>query len=374
VLRAEGGGRGRFGFHPVMLAFLRERTPEAVRADAARAHRTFYAALVEHAVGRLERERPAVVERLEADLTDVVAAAQSFLDAGEPARAISMLRVLIDDVDYFQARGAGGELIVLARSVALAAESIGDLDAAERLWTKVANAVRSLHGAPEEAARLYARALDLAERAGDVARQVMLHAILGAVLDERAPDAADRHMSTAQALAEASGDDLLTCEVLQRWGFVAARRKEWGRVRTLTERSVATAERLLATQSTPSPRVASLLFFSLHNLGAAVYEEGAMAASLPIRTRALEFARERSNDLWAAYALDELAGLLHDLGRTPEALEHAAQALHLYERLGAVDDQRVLADEVAAWTVAVAHAPEAGATKAVPTGGATLET
>lgn len=367
VLRTEGGSRGRFGFHPVMRAFLRERTPDDARADAARANRTFYAGLVDASVGRLERERAEVIERLDADLPDVIGAIQSFLDVGEPARAVATMRALVDDIDFFQARGAGGELIVLARQVAIEAEAMGDLAAAERLWTKAANAVRSLHGAPDEAARLYMRALDLAEHVGDVARQVMLHAILGAVLDERSPEAADRHMASAQALAQASGDELLTCEVLQRWGYVAARRKEWGRAREFGERAVETAERLLATHSTPSPRVASLLFFSLHNLGAAVYEEGAMAASLPIRMRALEVARERSNDLWTAYALDELAGLLHDLGRSPEALEHAAQALRLYEQLGAVDDHRVLAGEVAAWTSAMISETEAGAAARVAT-------
>jgi tetratricopeptide (TPR) repeat protein len=327
VVRSEGSGRGRFGFHPVMLAFVRERGGAAEREAAEAAHRSFFAERLALDGKRVATEPREVLDRLASELPDVMHAVRGHLATGDVARAIDMMLALVVDADFLQARGGGPELIALARTAAAAAEARGDLGAAEPLWTKVANAVRVLLDDPVEAAGLYGRALELAERGDDVPRQVMLHAILGAVLDARSPDAAEAHMAAARDLADAADDDLLRCEVLHRWGYVACVRRDWARARVLNAEAVEIADRLWSAGGVPSARVPSLLFHSLHNLGVAEEGLGDVAASVPHRARALEVAIARGQSLWIANARHDLAIAHRALDDLDAARRHATEAL-----------------------------------------------
>jgi tetratricopeptide (TPR) repeat protein len=302
LLRSEGSGRGRFGFHPVMLAFL----------------------------------------------PDVMHAVRAWFAAGDDARAIDMMRALVVDAEFLVARGGGVELIALARQAALAAEARGDLHAAEPLWTKVANAVRLLQDDLFEAVACYARALELAERSGEVGRQVMLHAILGAILDAQLPDVAEAHMTKAGDLAEAADDDLLRCEVLHRRGYVASAREDWPRARTLNAQAIEVADRLWAAGAHPG-RVPSLLFFSLHNLGVAEEGLGDVAASIPHRTRALEVATARGQSLWIANARHDLAIAYRALDDRDAARRHAEEALRLYDLQGAAMNRARVQEMLRSW-------------------------
>jgi tetratricopeptide (TPR) repeat protein len=349
VVRSEGSGRGRFGFHPVMLAFVRERSGTAEREAAEAAHRSFFAERVAGDGKRVATEPREVLDRLAAELPDVMHAVRGHLSEGEAARAIDMMLALVVDADFLQARGGGPELIALARAAAAAAEARGDLGAAEPLWTKVANAVRVLLDDPVEAAGLYGRALELAERGGDVARQVMLHAILGAVLDARSPDAAEAHMAAARELADAADDDLLRCEVLHRWGYVACVRRDWAQARALNAEAVEIADRLWSASDVPSARVPSLLFHSLHNLGVAEEGLGDVAASVPHRARALEVAIARGQSLWIANARHDLAIAYRALDDLDAARRHATEALRLYELQGAARNRAAVEGLLREW-------------------------
>jgi tetratricopeptide (TPR) repeat protein len=348
VLRSDGGGRGRFGFHPVMLAFLRERCGAAERAAAEEAHRTFFAERLAADGPRAASEPREVLDRLTADLPDVMHAVRAWFAAGDDARAIDMMRALVVDAEFLVARGGGVELIALARQAALAAEARGDLHAAEPLWTKVANAVRLLQDDLFEAVACYARALELAERSGEVGRQVMLHAILGAILDAQLPDVAEAHMTKAGDLAEAADDDLLRCEVLHRRGYVASAREDWPRARTLNAQAIEVADRLWAAGAHPG-RVPSLLFFSLHNLGVAEEGLGDVAASIPHRTRALEVATARGQSLWIANARHDLAIAYRALDDRDAARRHAEEALRLYDLQGAAMNRARVQEMLRSW-------------------------
>jgi predicted ATPase len=340
MLRSEGSHRGRFGFHPVMQAFLRERADRGAVDMAAEAHRQFFARWLETSAERVASEPREVLERLQADLPDVLHAVRSWLDAGRVTAATAMMRALVVDADYLQARGGGHELIALTREVAQAAERNGQLTVAERLWTKVANAVRTLLSDVDEAARLYEHALDLAYENGDVRRRVMLHAILGAVLDERSPDAATEHLTAARSLAEAADDDLLRCEVLQRCGYAASRRKDWQQARDLNAEAVELAERAYLTGRGGIGRATSLLYFSLLNLGTAEDELGLAASSIPYRQRALQVALDKGQSAWAGYAHYNLAHGYFGIGDTERAKRHADQAIEIFTQGGLDEDRR----------------------------------
>ena len=177
----------------------------------------------------------------------------------------------------------------------------------------------------------------------------MLHAILGAVLHERAPEAAEAHLATARRLAEEADDDLMRCEVLQRGAYVASRRRDWHHARDLNAEAVAIAERLMASEGADQSRVTSLLFYCLLNRGTAEDELGGVAASVTYRRRALEVAEATGHDLWAAYACHDLALALHALEETDEARRYAAEALRLYDLQGAAGDRAAVAGLLSAW-------------------------
>lgn len=348
VLRSEGSSRGRFGLHPVMAAYLRERSDDATTSSASAAHRHFFEGLLQRSVERVHDEPNEVLERLRADLPDIVHAIVASLETNESQRAIGMMHALVVDADYLQARGGGTWLIDLTRRVAHAAEAADRLEVAERLWVKAANAVRSVTNDMDETVRVYRHALGLAERTGNVARQVMLHAILGAALNASAPADADLHLTAARALAETADDDAMRCEFLQRAAYVAATRNDHTAARDLNEEAVAIAERLLRSGVGDRARATSLLFYSLFNLGAALDELGDVAASVPFRLRALEVAKTRGQQLWTAHAHQDLAIAHQALGNLDEAVEHATEACRIYGHQSATANlertQRLLAN------------------------------
>jgi len=354
VLRSEGSSRGRFGLHPVMVAFLRERTDEATASSATAAHRRFFEGLLETSVERVHDEPNEVLDRIRADISDIVHAILGSLEAHETERAIGMTHALVVDADYFQARGGGTWLIDLTRRVAQAAEAADRLEEAERLWVKAANAVRTLLSELDEAARLYGHALDIAVKLGDVHRQVMLHAILGALLDDRAPDVAAKHLSAARMLAETAGDDILRCEVLQRMGYVASIQKNWQQARDLNAEAVELAERAVVAGTGDTVRATSLLYCSLLNLGGAEDELGRPADSIPYRLRALEVALEKGQSAWAGYAHYNLAHGYFGIGDIEQAIRHARSASDIYQRAGLEEDrfgaERLLSEVMAAET------------------------
>ena len=88
VVRSDGTGRGRFGFHPLMRAFLRERADGPVAAEAQGAHRRVLRVAAGDGGERVADEPHEVLDRLEADLPDVLHAIETTLAAGQtPTRS-----------------------------------------------------------------------------------------------------------------------------------------------------------------------------------------------------------------------------------------------------------------------------------------------
>ena len=370
LVRSSGGGRGRFTLHPVMQAFVRANTPDALRERALLAHRGFYADLLRHSVAAAAGESVAVLDRLELDLPDVMQAARETLVSDAPLDGVAMLQALVVDLDILQARPTGRELITLIEQAAAVAEHHGAVRQAERLLVKLANAHRLLFDDVTRALALYERALALSEAGGDVHGQVMLQAILGAVGHAQDPEGARAHLDRARSLAEASGDDLLMCEVLQRQGYVATKSGAWPEAKTLNEHAIALARRLLAQAEGETSRVASLLFYSLCNLGAALDELGDIEASLLVRAEALAFAEGRGQRLWAGHAHQEIASGLADLGRLDEARPHASSAWQIYCAIGSLLDKRSLREQALGWGIVIQEDPAQAAGDSRPDHGA----
>jgi predicted ATPase len=354
LLRSQAGGRGRFALHPLVRSYARERTTQDEATEVGLRHREFFARLLATTKRRMEREAGAVVERLSADLPNIVQAARNAFDAGATQTGISMMIAVVADADLLQARGPNTEVAELAERAALEAERLGDWAAAERLVTKLANAQRLVDGGAVKSVPLYRRALSLAQRGSDTARQAMLHAILGAMLSDLGDNAAEADLVAAQRIAADANDDLAQCEVLGRLAYVAGRRRDWVRARQLAIEAVIVAERLSMADHGQRSRAPSLLFFSLTNLGTFEDELGDVEASLGPRLRALDVAITYGQRRWEAYARHDIARALVSLDRHDDARSHVEAAWMSYGTVQALDDQRRLADEAATWGIPVA--------------------
>ncbi len=337
-VRNDGTGRGRFGFHPVTRAFLRERLAPAVQVEAAAEHLRFFSELVATSALRIEEEPQAVLDRLEADLPDVVHAVLGALEMDDPRTGVRMAHELVVGMDYLQARGGAPDVLEVARRAATVAETTEDWAVAEALWTKFANGLRVLRNDVDGAIAAYECALGHAVRGGDVRREVLVRAILGAMLDERRPDEAERHFDAAWSLALAADDPVMQCEVRQRWGYVASVRQDWARALDHYRLAVELAERSMEFEGAGA-RAPSLQFFALLGMAGVAAKVGDLDASVAMRERALAFALGRGQHLWAAYAHDELALAHEDLDHVSEAVAHAREAVRLYGAQGAEADR-----------------------------------
>jgi predicted ATPase len=349
LLRSQAGGRGRFALHPLVRSFARERLGADEVSATDLAHRTFFERSLSEVAARMRHEPSNVIERLSADLADIIAAMRASLDVGAVEAAASMCVAVVVEADLLQARGPNRQLVDIAHEVAGAAARQGSWDHAERLFTKLANLARVVDRDPAGSVALYRQALELAQRAGDTTRQAMLHAILGAVLSDVGDRSADGHLASAEQLAKMSGDDLTECEVIQRLSYVALRRKDWALARDLADRGVQAAERLLVGVAEHRARATSLLFFLLLNLGTSEDETGQVEASLLPRGRALGLAVDQGQLRWTAYAHHELARGLIALGRTHAAMDHAEAARAAYESVGASTELQALDQEMSGW-------------------------
>ena len=349
LVRSRGGGRGRFALHPLVRAFAREQADTASQHAAAARHQVFFQRWLESARHRVAEEGDEVLDRMQLELADLVQAIRYAFDDGHVDTGVAMTRVIAVDADFLLARSPSRELRRWVEYAARAAETNGDLGSAEALLTKLANARRVVDRDLRGAVGLYERAARLAEASGSGPRTAMLYAILGAHTFDLGEGSAASYLEKAQAIARRARDDLSTCEVLQRVAYVEARRGAWEQARVTGVEAVRTAERLVADPSAAPERAASLLYFSLCNLGTCEDELGRIEDSLARRFRALEIARGRGQKRWMGAVHQDIAQALHALGRRDAALEHARSALTAYREIEAEDGCAAVLEDARAW-------------------------
>lgn len=352
-LRSVGGGRGRFGLHPVVRLFVRERVDRAQRQRLQAAHERYFLGFVERTSARVAEEPAAALGLLDADALEVVAALRHACERGDTDAFVTTLAALVIDADVLQSRGAGSELMRLTRIGADLAWQAGRYAFTVGLATKLANATRTMEGDVAAAVELYRWALAAAAAAADERRQAMLHAILATQLRSLDDPAWRRHRETAGSLAERSGDALTRAEVLQREAYHAAVDEDWKATREHSERALALAEAALRGPAEGRARAASLVYFSLHNLAVALSRLARETEALALRQRCLAFAEERGQLRWQAYAHQELALAHAEFDQRDQALVHARAARRFYERTRDAQGQQAMERFAREWDLAL---------------------
>ncbi|HET8986237.1 MAG TPA: AAA family ATPase [Trueperaceae bacterium] len=328
---------GRFSFHPLVREFVAEKRPDTLFHEASFAHANYFAAVVDRAANDYRARPDAALDSVAIDIANVLSAVEWLLGCGDTSQAVALLMRLVVDCDYLEARGGGGEIAELIERCAEAGASTGDLAAANRLLARAADAYRLYTAKLGEALRVYRRALELAELAGETGRRVILHAQIGALEVFTDPTSATRHIRVALELANELGDELMLCEALNRSAYVSHALGEKEAMRRTNLEIVDVATRLLDTagDSPQLPRIESSYYFALHNLGVAEDDLGMLEESLEHRLRALRFAEQRGHQLWAGFAHEDLTFLRVQMGAAAEARMHVMAARANFGRVGA---------------------------------------
>lgn len=299
-------------------------------------------------VAYLERQHHDL-DAVEAELANLLAAAQLGRQRGDEPILVGIMRLLSMGNAYFGARGYPPRAIELLAAAAEAARREGEPMMAHHLLTKLGNAFREFVGDPERALSSYEGALELAREVGDGHREAITLSLIGVVRFELGVAEADAFLADASRLAREREDDLALSHVLQNLSYVAGQRQDFETARRLCLEAVEVAERLVAGSARVEPasdrqaEVAHKLFFSLLNLGVAERRLGHSAAAAAAYRRALDLAERSTNYVWAAYALQELGELELASGERERALEHLGAALTRYRQSHARADAEALA-------------------------------
>jgi predicted ATPase len=172
------------------------------------------------------------------------------------------------------------------------------------------------------------RAIELAQRAGDVRLEALARYRLGRALSFRAdqdPEAANRHIEQALVLARGKGLQDVEARILRRFGVILMLEGEYSRA----ERVVGRALRLWRGLGNRIEEGRAINALSLVLMGRSAYVEARRLAQ-----QGLELCLETGNHYDEAWALWTLARIVMRQGEYSAARAHAERALQIFRKTG----------------------------------------
>jgi tetratricopeptide (TPR) repeat protein len=253
---------------------------------------------------------------------------------------VEMMKSLVVGDAYFEARGHSPRSFELLRAACVKAKELGELEAAHHLITKMGNTYREFYGNLDKALEAYQEALGLAQRLGNRHREAIMLSLMGVVHFQKHEDAskAYTYLEKARYLAGICGEDLTINRVLQNMSFVAGATGDHEKALTFCLEAVEAAYSFKSNSLVQKVEVDHNLFFSLLNLGVAERHLDQLESSLKTYMRALAVAQEHNNQVWMAYALQEIGETHHQVANQQLAQENYDKALELYWRNNAATD------------------------------------
>jgi DNA-binding SARP family transcriptional activator/energy-coupling factor transporter ATP-binding protein EcfA2 len=256
---------------------------------------------------------------------------------------VEMMRQLVVGNAYYQARGHSPRSFELLKVAIEKAKELGDLNAAHYLVARMGDTYRELYGNLDKALEAFEEALELARKAGDHHREAITLSLIGVTAFELDKNQeATNLLDKAYELAKIQEDDASLTVVLQHIGYIAGMSDDYEKAKFSSLESVQVAERMQTRDSAHSAEANYNLFFALLNLGEAERKLGNFEGALASRKKALEIARTNANEVWMAYALQEIGEMYHDINKRELARENYAKALELYRRNRAKSDEETL--------------------------------
>ena len=269
-------------------------------------------------------------EALDVEMGNLTGALEAMRETGDQETLVDTMSNLVIGDAYFSARGHTPRSLALLETAIGWAKGRGQLEKAHDLAGRLGDAYRVQYHEYEKALEAYREGARLARLIDNTAREavlVSLYASTRFLLGEPSEEDFER----AYQLARQIGDGLIIGHILQNRGYVATFHQNWALVERLNAEAVDIAHALTPTSDVEQTHVDDLLFFSLLNLGEAKRKLGNFEEALTLREESLEIATAQNNQLWQAYALQELGEMYLDSQQRDIAKDYLTKALKFYE-------------------------------------------
>lgn len=261
---------------------------------------------------------------LEAELPNLLGAADAARQRGDDATLAAMMRVLAGP--YLLAHGHTLRFLDLLLAAVEAAARLGpEQDETRHFLLGRCGNIHYDRGDLPRALACYQGALDLARALGRRDREAMLLCAVGKVLADQGADGAEDRFAEARRIAEALDDGFLAAFVLEHQGYYAQARGDYTAARAIFAEEAEWAARIDDDETR---------FFALLNLGSAEHKLDRLDEALAHHRAALALAQARGNPIWQAHALQSMGEDHHRLGDAIQARQCLNQARTLFHESG----------------------------------------
>ncbi|HEX7001134.1 MAG TPA: BTAD domain-containing putative transcriptional regulator, partial [Trueperaceae bacterium] len=312
------GEDGRYARHPLVRAL----TSEKLAVDAAEQqgvwtrHAAYYLRFLRERTDRAKGSRTASVQQeLRSELPELKVAMRRAAEREPKEDLVRFMELLELELGYFQAHGHDDETLGLLESAALAAEAAGELDSARDLRGRVGDSYWLHRGDPQRALTEYRKAIDLAHRSGNRAREAVLSSLCGAAALALDAEGAQDQLDAAMELATESADPLSLSTVLEHHAYTMAVGGDTEGAREQYVRSIQVIEQPEALGVVHPFEVVKRRYFATLNLGNLERMAGNGDAALEAKQRALAIASDVGNPIWQAHVHLELGEMYGAAGR-----------------------------------------------------------
>jgi DNA-binding SARP family transcriptional activator len=278
---------------------------------------------------------------LDAEITNLLGATEAARDGKNDELFVEMMRGLVVENAYYEARGHSPRSFELLKTSIEVAKQLNDLEAAHYLLSKMGNAYRELYGDLDRALESFEEALRLARALNNIEREAVILGLIGIVSFHQGNEWANSFLDQAHQLAKSQQFNEVLSHILSHKGYVACYQKDWHLARNLSEESIQITQLLRGNPSANPFEVIRHLFFSLLNLGEAEKMLGNFTEAMNARQEALHLAQTEHNLRWIAYALEGIGEVHHELGNRPLAQENFQHALELFYQNNTLTDMEV---------------------------------
>ncbi len=282
-------------------------------------------------------------EMLNAEIGNILGAMQTTVQS-DKGLFVEMMCLLMMENSYYEARGHSPDSLELLKKAINISKQLSKTEIAHYLATKLGDAYRELEGNFDLAFEYYQEALQLARELGNYHREAILLSMIGITRFHQQHDDANRYLEDAYQLAKSHNDNLAICHILQHQSHLTYFTGDWSAMLEFTNQAVEIAQKLGTDPNIKQAEVTKRLFFALLNLGEAEYKTENFDKALATRKQALELAKKQDNQLWMAYAWQEIGEMYHGVGQEVLAQENYNKALKLYKQNHALVDVEKLTE------------------------------
>lgn len=264
------------------------------------------------------------VAALQAELNNLLGAAELARDLNQDEALIDIMYALTVDGSYFTARGYTRLAMDLVEAAIAAAKALGDKIRAHYLLSKLGNAYTNFWGDFDRALFAYQEARELAHELHNASREAILLSVIGTVRFRQMADDAEDYFERAYKLAsEHHADDALGT-ILSHRGYYAMKRDspDYESARRFADEAVQVAIRLGLDE---------LHYSALLNRGGCEYELKLFDQALATHHEVYEFAQEKGNHMWMGQAMRSMGEDYEGLGNREEAQRCFDEALALWD-------------------------------------------